>query len=202
MKLRPELLTHSTIPKALHGVNPRSIKGREWWDKTRKEAYRKNDNKCWACDLPASQSSKRKSLEAHENYDINYITGRVTLKEITALCSKCHNFIHSQRLWSLFVKGELTYNDITIVLEHGFNILYEAKLQYPINSEVIYLALDNVKDYKMSFEEAIIYAGRNVSKVRTFPNIEAKWEDWHLFFEEKKYYSPYKNEEAWRKHWS
>ena len=36
---RPELLLQNSTVKPLHGVVPREILGKEWWDKTRRAAY-------------------------------------------------------------------------------------------------------------------------------------------------------------------
>jgi len=46
---KPEILLHPNIPKPLHGINPRTIKGQEWWDEKRQVAYKENNYCCWAC---------------------------------------------------------------------------------------------------------------------------------------------------------
>lgn len=105
MKTRPELLLHPTIPPPLHGLAPREVLGRSWWDVVRREAYEKYDDHCHACGTHISKAlyhrtsspSKFKSLEAHEAYNIDYDTCTVNLEEIVALCHCCHNYIQLHR---------------------------------------------------------------------------------------------------------
>jgi hypothetical protein len=95
--MKPEILTHPNIPKPLHGLNPRSILGIEWWDKVRYEAQKRNNFKCFACGIDKYET-KEKWLEGHEYWNIDYKTGKCEVVSIEPLCHKCHNFIHSGRL--------------------------------------------------------------------------------------------------------
>ena len=75
----PKYLTHPNIPKPLHGMNPRSILGKEWWDIKRREAYATHNYCCWACGIPKSKAKYHNWLEGHETYQINYKIGEAKL---------------------------------------------------------------------------------------------------------------------------
>ena len=87
---RLSLLHHTNIPKPLHGLNPRTIMGKEWWDEKRKEAYNKNNRCCHAC----GAHSTSHPLEAHEVYELIPSQGKAIFIEVVALCSECHKTIH------------------------------------------------------------------------------------------------------------
>lgn len=95
MKPRPELLLHPNVPKPLHGMSPRELLGKEWWDKVRQEVYKQAEYRCQACDTPKVWAKYHKWLEAHEVYKYDYTIGRARMVEIVALCHSCHSFIHS-----------------------------------------------------------------------------------------------------------
>jgi len=87
---RPELLCEPPKPSAMNGVNPRTIKGKEWWNETRRQAYKAAGGTCSACGYnPASAP-----LEAHEVYDVSWVEGKLILREVVALCQFCHTYIH------------------------------------------------------------------------------------------------------------
>jgi hypothetical protein len=131
--IKPEILQHPNIPKPLHGLNPRTILGRRWWDEKRNLAYKENNYCCWACGVHKNQAKYRRWLEAHEYYIYNYSKGRAKLKTIVALCHSCHNFIHSGRLKMLLDSGEISSEKYHDIMEHGMRILNENNLDYPWN---------------------------------------------------------------------
>ena len=75
---RTKLLRHPTIPKPMSGVAPRVVMGQVWWDQIRREAYAKNNMRCWAC-------GGEGPLEAHEVYHINHYSARMIYLETVAL---------------------------------------------------------------------------------------------------------------------
>lgn len=87
---RPELLCEPPKPSAMNGVNPRTIKGKEWWNVERKKAYKASGGTCAACGANPAQ----RPLEAHEVYDVDWGQGKMVLREIVALCQFCHVYIH------------------------------------------------------------------------------------------------------------
>lgn len=127
--MRPELLLHPNVPKPLHGMSPRELKGSEWWDKTRKEVYAKAGYRCQCCDVRKEDALFHKWLEAHETYEYDYKNGIAIVKEIVALCHACHSYIHSGLLQVKRDKGEISYSKWQQIMLHGDNILYNAKLK-------------------------------------------------------------------------
>jgi len=118
----PALLLHPPIPIALGGVNPRTIKGQEWWDVVRREAYAKYDYHCWACDVHRLDTDNQK-LDAHECYNYNYIRKRAYFVGVVALCRDCHMFIHWRRI--------RYRKEMQRVLTRGLRVLYEAGIGLP-----------------------------------------------------------------------
>jgi len=128
MELRPEILLHPNIPKPLHGIAPRTILGKDWWDKHRQIAYAKNDYRCWACGVHKTDAKYHQWLEAHEFYEIDYAKGRVVFVELVALCHACHNFIHDGRMVHLVDEGKMDEKQYREILKHGNRILAKAGL--------------------------------------------------------------------------
>jgi hypothetical protein len=121
--LKPYLLLHPPIPKPLHGVNPRSVKGKKWWDEKRFAAQAKNNFHCWSCGVHKSEAMFHKWLEGHESYFVNWETGEMELEEIVSLCHACHNYIHSGLLKVKLRKGEVDEQKYNFIIEHGNNIV-------------------------------------------------------------------------------
>jgi len=120
---RPIILLHPNIPKPLHGLAPREILGKEWWDKTRKEAYAKTNECCAACGVEKHRARYHQWLEAHECYETDYALGRSVYVETVALCHACHNFIHSGRMQIMVDRGDMPVSKYKDILKHGNGLL-------------------------------------------------------------------------------
>lgn len=193
--LRPEILTHPNIPKPLHGVNPRSIKGKAWWDEVRQEAYAKNDYHCWACGTHKEKALYRNWLEAHESYKIDYQDGRVELEEIVALCHSCHNFIHSGRMLALYKKYKFKRDKACHILTRGLEMLEMYRLQPFHGARVGQLVICDGLNEKDATALAISEGLLPETDV-------AEWSRWHLVLDGEKHYTPYKDMAEWAEAWS
>jgi len=128
-RLRPEVLLCANTVKPMHGVVPRIILGKDWWDDTRAAAYRSTDFHCIACGVSKWEAAEHKWLEGHELYETDYRRGRMTYVETVPLCHYCHNFIHDGRLKAIRDKKEITQNKYNAVMAHGRKVLRAAGLR-------------------------------------------------------------------------
>lgn len=191
---RPELLLHPNIPKPLHGLNPRSILGKKWWDEKRKEAYAIHNDHCWACGIHKSKQLYKTWLEGHESYDIDYNTGKVVLKEIVALCHACHQFIHNGYLYVRYSKGEVSYNYAYNIMRHGMGVLQKAGLKPHPHAALHYLLITGrTKD-----EADTIVIERGLLDEYDPPSRMAAWHEWHLEIDGETYQSLFKDFDEWQ----
>jgi len=179
--MNPEILTMPNVPKPLHGLNPRSIKGEAWWEQERQRVYASTNYHCYACGVHKTEASKYKWLEAHEWYDIDYSTGKMTLKSIQPLCHYCHCFIHSGLLYKN-IGEKYTEAEAKGILENGFWLLNLWGLKcFPNTLEIakqLKCDTQGVKAYKLV-------------------DYNLKWSDYVLIFEGKKYKSKFRNFDEW-----
>lgn len=177
----PETLLGSRVPLPLWGVNPRSILtkiDKDWWTRTRQRVYESSSNYCRACGKHKSeQIGYPKNIDAHEVYDIDWKTGRVTLKEIIPLCSSgCHPYIHFGRLFAQRDAGKIQDKTFYSVISHGNTILKKAGLPQ--------------KNLDPTVDDNVYHLD---------------WNAFHLDLtiegEEKSFYSLYKDEEELKAHY-
>jgi hypothetical protein len=175
----PAILLHPNIPKPMHGVNPRTIMGQEWWDEQRQRAYEENNFCCWACGVHKSQAVYHKWLEAHECYEIDYIAGRMYMRIIVALCHSCHNFIHSGRMDMMVRQGQMPESKMNSIIAHGNRIKRAAKL---------------------SFTDYPLWLSKTLASMRKSDVINqfAAWADWRMVINDVEYSPVHKSFEEWR----
>ncbi|GEM45050.1 hypothetical protein [Deinococcus cellulosilyticus] len=198
---RPELLTHPNIPKPLHGLAPREILGREWWDEQRREAYAKHHHHCWACGIHKREARYHRWLEAHESYTIDYTAGSMEMTEIVALCHTCHNFIHTGRMTALWQRGLFDTRKALYILQRGFKIVKGAGLSpFYVGAELYALILE--KQRHPLAEEAFRRAEELKQQFDAQTGIVAPWEVWHLKLLGETHPTRFRNEQEWAAHYA
>jgi len=195
MILRPEILQHANIPKPLHGLSPRVIKGQAWWDKTRKAVYNKQDYCCIACGIHKSKAKYRQHIEAHEAYTIDYINGFMEIKEIIGLCHSCHSFIHCGRLSVMLGKGEVNYSKFKDVMLHGFRVLRKADLEPWFGQCMTYISALLANGETASRE--LVMRSSELQRKQEVGQMQQDWSEWYLLLDGKRYYSKFKSYEDW-----
>jgi hypothetical protein len=173
--LRPELLVHPPIPRYLHGVNPRTIKGQDWWDSVRHPVYRKSNWCCWAC-------GSNDGINAHESYEYDQEHYVARLAEVVALCHDCHRFVHSFMTYSNWLHGGIKFNELERILHRGRDILTRAGLKPHILTRSLIYAIDD-KSRKDVFTIAAEESGNDRKQLRAFM-LSRKW---RLVFEGEEY---------------
>ena len=81
-------LTIDLLPKGAWGNDFSRTLPKTEWDKIRNICYEKAHNHCSICGFETDD------LDAHEIWDFNLETKTQTLKNIVAICSKCHGVKH------------------------------------------------------------------------------------------------------------
>lgn len=187
-ELKPQILCHPNIPKPLHGVNPRTIMGRAWWDVTRQEVYASTDYHCVACGVHKTVAKGPKWLEAHEFWEIDYETGLCLISSIEPLCHYCHNFIHSGRLEAVMETPKGKSREETIaILEHGIQIIKD----------------NNLKMFWGTAEFAMDLGVRGISAkyVQKRPTKEVEWGEYRLEWEGE-VYRGFETYDDWYNHYN
>jgi hypothetical protein len=165
--IRPKLIQHPMIPPNLAGVNPRNIKGQEWWDVVRKKAYEANNQCCWACGVHRSNAELHHWLEAHEIYKYDKRERTITYTGVCALCPYCHAFIHlghTSKTKSVALR--------MAIVKHGVDILLSHNLKVPVMHAVAYMSLHSIELKR----EQILFEIPRIGSL-----------SWRLIFEGKSY---------------
>lgn len=174
LPLRPDILLHPNIPLPLHGRNPRTINGVNWWNRERRKVYKSTEFHCLSCGVHKEQARSRQWLEAHELYEIDYQRGLSTFVEIVPLCHYCHNFIHSGRLQALLDRGEIHHSKFVAIIRHGDEVLRRAGLTK-----------------KSHFER-----DREIQEMMA-KGLVAEWSEWRLIVDGVEYEPLYSSQKEW-----
>lgn len=130
-RLRPEVLLTPTIPKPMHGLAPRVVLGKKWWDQVKAACKKATNNHCQACGTKLYHDEHTQWLEGHEVYEIDYVLGRMVYIETIPLCTTCHNYVHIGRLRILLTQGAIRKEEFDRVMKHGADVLKRAGLVKP-----------------------------------------------------------------------
>lgn len=189
-KNKPHLLCHPAIPKPLHEVNPRSVKGREWWDIKRQAAYQRNNYHCQACGVYKGDAKIFQWLEAHEIYHIDHARYRMYFKDVVALCHCCHAIIHAGRTASVYMQGKLSTQRFNIIVRHGQGMFK----RYKIEKTVQFRFLELVHEHKS------IRTANDMLQAEfcnTTPLDINSWDKWRLVIDRKLYKPKYATYADW-----
>ena len=185
--LRPDILSQSNIPKPLHGVNPRTIMGKDKWDILRKEVYASTNYHCIACGVHKDNAMFHKWLEAHEDYKIEHAIATMTIRGFVPLCHACHSFVHSGFLVVQYRKGIKSKSQVCKILEHGFSILEKSDLP-------AFIGLKNAIS-------EIGYNGKWSGKWIHPKSITSDWSKWKMVWNGIEYPAKFKTHTAWERHY-
>lgn len=184
---RPKILSMPNIPKPLHGLNPRSIMGKQAWDIRRHDVYASTQFHCAACGVHKAQAEKHSWLEAHELFEIDYNNCRATLVEIVPLCHFCHAFIHSGLTRIRARNGQISAHEVRRIMSHGCDVLRR-------DGSRIFLGTAQLCQL----------VGVDCSDIECLPipNDCESWSDWRMVWRGREYRGKFKTFKEWERHYS
>lgn len=196
MELQPEILQHPNIPKPLHGLAPREIKGKSWWDKTRKAVYKKQGDCCIACGVHKSEAKYHNWIEAHEYYNMDYVEGSMKIEKIVGLCHSCHAYIHSGRTLVMYQKGNIGFNKAYDIMTHGFKVLKNNNLEPWYGHVQAFLGILSYRG--IDIPENMMVRYEQLKRQQKPEYMQPDWSKWYLELEGEKYYGKFNNQREWK----
>lgn len=190
------LITMPNVPRPLHGpgCQPRTIFGRQIWDRMRKRAYFNAHYKCEICGCEPGKGR----LHAHELYTIDYKKGESKFERVIAICACCHDAIHSGRLITMYKNKNPLYPKAYVlkVVENCFKLVHDYNESHEEKLSLYGTFLEYLKVPTLSVEMTELI---NKYKVSFYlePKKIADWGDWKLLVGNKEYHTPYKSAEEW-----
>jgi hypothetical protein len=100
--LATPISTVENIPTSLLHMNPRTVKGKAWWERNRRKLYEAAGHRCEICGVVG----KRHPVEAHERYDHDEASRPPCqrLLGLIALCPSCHAVKHLYRTHAVSIE--------------------------------------------------------------------------------------------------
>ena len=129
--------------------NVRTLVPKKYWDKLRKQTYKRANNNCEICDNNGKTQGFKHNVECHEIWEYNEETLTQILKDLIALCPMCHKVKHFGRSSAIGQQPQ-TLRHMEIVnqwthkqcLDHLANAmmtyLRHSKLKWKINLDVLH----------------------------------------------------------------
>lgn len=195
------LITMPNIPRAIQGkgMQPRTIYGKSAWDYMRKKAYYDAGYKCEICGC----EPERGRLHGHELFSYDYIAQTGTFERVVAICSRCHDAIHSGRLITMFKHHNPVYSKhyVLEIAERAFKLVSEYNESHPEQEPLrlfgTFAEYLKVPELCNEMAELIDKYGVKFYQDNTLPG--KKWNGWKVVIGEREFLSPYKNQADWEK---
>lgn len=192
------LLTMPNVPLPLHGLPPRIIMGNSAWNVVRKKCYYDAGYHCEICGVDFADIKPR--YAAHELYSYDYDQQEGVFERCVAICAKCHDFIHSGRLITMFRNGNPIYPKAYLleVVERGFRQVYEYNKANPENELRVYATFIEYLDAPELRTEMIELINKyHIKFYEEHLPRSKRWKGWHLIWNGRRYESPYAKQSEW-----
>lgn len=185
------LLTMPNVPRPLHALNPRSLMGKEEWDKQRAECYEKANGKCEICGYQCEK------LQAHELYSYNYESCAGVYKRLIALCDKCHRSIHSGRLVTMTKEGNVPVYYFFQIVEHTFSLISEYNKKNNTELRLYDSFLQAIKNPDLADKMKMLIKKYNIKFYEPIKLKKSDWPKWKLIWNTQIIQSPYASPSEW-----